>query len=99
MACECFAIQVSTPIEKLLWEHWIPGLYLQAAAQKHPDPQKQSQITQLAQRRLAYLQRQDSPWLAYSPEQQRALQNLATDGANLFQRSFSCVEGRNAQLS
>ena len=41
----------------------------------------------------------DGPWGMFVPELQAELEDRARQCADLFQRSSSCVEGRNGQLS
>ena len=48
---------------------------------------------------LAPLRSQDSPFLGVEPASLRRIEKVARECAELFQRSSSCVEGRNGQLS
>jgi hypothetical protein len=52
-----------------------------------------------AEQCLAPVRRPDCPLTALAPEKRAHVEQVAQDCAHLFQRSSSCVEGRNGQLA
>jgi len=80
----------------LVKEFLLPAAYLARVADKaptadirHPIRQQAEQLYTDAQVLLATVE----------PEQRQRLERVAQNGADLFQRSSSCVEGRNGQLA
>jgi len=84
--------------KKLMREQLIPGQYLLLAAGKEKDKEKKAQIMKKAQQLLDIGNNRDGPVL-YTQERIIQLNKAANECAQIFQRSSSCVEGRNAQLS
>ncbi|MEI7903238.1 MAG: DUF6399 domain-containing protein [bacterium] len=84
-----------------LWmrQEFIPGLYLARAAEKASDAAERHRLRELSQEILAHARSPDGLWGTLSPEVQADLERKAQTCADLFQRSSSCVEGRNGQLS
>jgi hypothetical protein len=80
-------------------EQLIPGYYLQQAAAKAPTAQERRRLRELSQEILARARSPDGLWGSLSREVQADLEAKAQACAALFQRSSSCVEGRNGQLS
>ncbi len=85
--------------EAAVRERLIPGLYLRRAARKAPTGEERAAIRAVAERLLEPLRCADGPLADLSAERRRAIEQAAGDCADLFQRSSSCVEGRNGQLS
>ena len=86
--------------EKLLMhEYLIPGFYLQKVAGKEKDAERKAIISRKSQELLAILTDRDGPLASYCEDDIKRLVKAAEECAHLFQRSSSCVEGRNAQLS
>ena len=82
-----------------MYDYLIPGFYLQQVARKEKDAERKSQISQISQQLLSILTQQDGPFSEYSENDLKRLEKAAEECAQIFQRSSSCVEGRNAQLS
>jgi DNA-binding transcriptional regulator YiaG len=91
--------EVSPEMEQLMLEHWIPALYFQSIAPKQTKAQSRQKFEEISQHHLGFLAQPDSALKSYSEQKQQQLAGIAKDCADLFQRSSSCVEGRNAQLS
>lgn len=89
---------LSPELETLMYNILIPGLYLQLAAKKAQGAAERKRIAKLA---AALLARLDlcADWCRLLPSQQAQIRNTAQQCAQLFQRSSSCVEGRNGYLS
>ena len=92
-------IQISDQDRQLMYDYLIPGFYLQQVARKEKDAERKSQISQISQQLLSILTQQDGPFSEYSENDLKRLEKAAEECAQIFQRSSSCVEGRNAQLS
>ena len=75
------------------------GYYLQYVANKEKDPERKLSISHKSQELLSVLYQRDGPLSDCAGEEIRYLERSAKECAQLYQRSSSCVEGRNAQLS
>jgi hypothetical protein len=85
--------------EQALHQWLIPAIYLQLAADKAADAQQRHNLHQRSQALLACVNRPDSPLFLLPEPEKRLLESVATECAQLFQRSSSCTEGRNGQLA
>jgi len=81
-----------------LHQQLIPELYLQYAAAKASRAEQRKAIQAVATRMLA-LCSSDSLLHSLDSETLKNLERVARECANLFQRSSSCVEGRNGHLA
>ena len=86
-------------IEELLYQQLIPGFYLQLAASKAKSAEQRNNILTTAQSLLAAATAPGAALNRLEKDQLVHIENLAKECAQLFQRSSSCVEGRNGQLS
>lgn len=84
---------------KIMNEKLIPGFYLLKAAQKEKDEMRRNRILEKSSELLLVLSDSNGPLSGYTEKEIRQLEEAAQDCADIFQRSSSCVEGRNAQLS
>ena len=87
------------PVRPWMRQELIPGLYLARAAEKASDAAERHRLRDLSQEILARARSPDGLWGTFRPELQADLERKAQTCADLFQRSSSCVEGRNGQLS
>jgi hypothetical protein len=87
------------PVRQWMRQELIPGLYLARVAEKASDAAERYRLRDLSQAILARARSPDSFWGTLHPEVQADLERKAQTCADLFQRSSSCVEGRNGQLS
>ena len=92
-------VQISAHDRQLMYDYLIPGFYLKQVAAKEKDAERKLPILQKAQQLLSILTEQDGPFCEYSENDVKRLEKAAQECAQIFQRSSSCVEGRNAQLS
>jgi hypothetical protein len=86
-------------VQQWMREELIPAYYLRCVARKADTAQERKWLRTLAAELLARARSPDGPWGTFSPELQAELERRAQQCAGLFQRSSSCVEGRNGQLS
>jgi hypothetical protein len=86
-------------VQQWLWQELIPAYYLRHAAAKASPAQERQRLRALAAEVWARARSPDGLWGTFSLELQTELEGRARQCAELFQRSSSCVEGRNGQLS
>lgn len=89
------------PPEVSTWlrEQLIPGVYLKMVAAKASTAAQRELLWARAEEVLERARSPDGVWGRLSVVEQGTLEGLAQECAGLFQRSSSCVEGRNGQLS
>jgi len=92
-------MQLSARDKHLIHNYLIPGHYLKLAASKERDVDRKADILQKAQKLLSIVDSFDGPGGVCSDCKIGELEKAAIECAQLFQRSSSCVEGRNAQLA
>ena len=77
----------------------IPALYLQRVAAPTTDRVQRQRLQHHATELLAPLKAPGNPLTGLPPDELALIEPVATESALLFQRSSSCVEGRNGQLA
>jgi hypothetical protein len=87
------------PTQQWLRQTLIPAYYLGRVARKAGTAQERQRLRTLAAEVLARARSPDGLWGTFAPALQAELESRARQCADLFQRSSSCVEGRNGQLS
>ncbi len=92
-------MQLSDRDKNLMHNYLIPGHYLKLAASRHRDVDRKAEILQKAQDLLSIVNCTDGYCDVISDCKMEELEKAAKNCAQLFQRSSSCVEGRNAQLA
>lgn len=90
-------MNLSAHDKELLEKYLIPGYYLKPAAAKQKDTYVRDGIHKKAQELLSVLENPDDGHVKSSDTAR--LKKAAKECAQFFQRSSSCVEGRNAQLA
>jgi hypothetical protein len=90
---------LSQPIQQWMREQLIPGHYLASVASKAQTAEERDRLRQLSERILARARDPTGLWGTLNVQQQADMEHKAQECAELFQRSSSCVEGRNGQLS
>ena len=83
----------------IMKEFPIPGFYLRRAADNEKDESRRSAITRKSEELLSIIGNRDGPLGGHAEQRIKLLERTARECADFFQRSSSCVEGRNAQLS
>lgn len=99
IAVRLSASGASTEMQTLLFTLLIPALYQQRVARKTKGADARAKLTSAAEGLLAKLHEPNGLWAALTPTKQQLYMALAVGCADLFQRSSSCVEGRNGQLA
>jgi len=93
------SMNISIEEQKVMHKYIIPGFYLQEVARKDNDPQRKKIISEKSKELLSILYEKDGPFGCCNEEKRRHFEAVGRECAGIFQRSSSCVEGRNAQLS
>lgn len=93
------ALNLPPELELLLQRHLIPAIYLDRVAERGGKAEARQRLRQLSEELLRPLRQADGPLAVLSEAERRRLEEVATECADLFQRSSSAVEGRNGQLS
>jgi len=83
----------------LMENYLIPGFYLGQVAIKEKDIERRARISEKSEALLSIANKRDGPYSSIELERWKILEKAARECAHIFQRSSSCVEGRNAQLS
>jgi hypothetical protein len=92
-------LRLSAVQEQTVREQLLPGLYWQREAPRGRDPEQRRQRRELSTRLLAAAWSSDSPLGSLSLADRDTLERVCREAVGLFQRSSSCVEGRNGRLS
>ena len=95
---QIIALGLSSEIETLMNGFLIPGFYLQIAGKKAKTAAERHRIANLSKDLFAQLELLDT-WVGLAQPLRDQMSIVAKNCANLFQRSSSCVEGRNGYLS
>jgi hypothetical protein len=93
------AWQLGEPLRPWMRTQLIPGYYLRRVAKKAATAQERQRLRALSEEVLARARSPDGPWGTLPPAVRSELDRKAQQCADFFQRSSSCVEGRNGQLS
>ncbi len=92
-------MQLSDRDKYLMYNYLIPGHYLKLAASKERDVDRKADLLEKAHELLSIVDSIEGLSAVSSDCKIEKLEKAARDCAQLFQRSSSCVEGRNAQLA
>jgi hypothetical protein len=92
------ALHLSLEAEQQVYAKVLSGLYWQEAARRGRTPADRQDKQRLGQR-LEKEGWSSEALLPLAEEQQREVERVAREVVGLFQRSSSCVEGRNGRLS
>lgn len=84
--------------ERLLLDNLIPSAYLQGAASRTQDHDEKARIRKTLDEFLSERLFPGGPASLLTAEEQRTLEKIAYESAEIFQRSSSCIEGRNGLL-
>ncbi|NTW88809.1 MAG: hypothetical protein HGB26_06745 [Desulfobulbaceae bacterium] len=89
-----------TPVqERAMYHNLIPAIYLSCVSRKSGNSGRRNALRQSSERLLAPLWVHNGPFADCTMEEKALIEHVATECAHLFQRSSSCVEGRNGYLS
>jgi len=93
------ALALTSEVEQAVYDYLIPATYLHLVAEKSPDAEHRHALQKRAEALLVPLRARDGPLGRLEPEEKALIEQVSQECAQLFQRSSSCVEGRNGQLA
>jgi len=93
------ALDLAPDMEQAVLTQLIPALYLARVAGRSAHADTRHQLTALSAQLLEPLRQPTHPLHALAPPRRAQIEAVAAGCADLFQRSSSCVEGRNGHLS
>ena len=86
-------------IKEAIHNSVIPGMYLKHVARKAKLAEGRARLRKISEELLKPFMSRAGPFEHLDDEQLRVVEQVGTECAELLQRSSSCVEGRNGQLS
>jgi len=93
------ALALAPEEERAVYENLIPGIYLHLVSAKASQAEARHELQNRSEELLAPLRARDGPLGNLEAEEWAVIERVAEECAQLFQRSSSCVEGRNGQLA
>lgn len=99
VAVRLAALDAPEGLRKEITDRLVPGLYLERVAARAGTAEERRTLNATAHSLLSPLRCSEHPFQAVPEEQRNVLEKVAQECADIFQRSSSCVEGRNGQLS
>lgn len=93
------ALTLQEEVEQAVYNQLIPALYLDLVANRAKTANQRQEVRQKSEQLLEKLKAENNPIWQLSEEELEVVVKVALECAQLFQRSSSCVEGRNGQLS
>jgi hypothetical protein len=93
------ALSLVSEVENAMYHNLIPAIYLHSVAEKTQDIEKRPALRRKSEELLAPLLSSHGSLADLVAEEKVVLETVAQECAQLFQRSSSCVEGRNGHLA
>ena len=93
------ALNLPPALETALCEHLIPAISLDRVADRCTHAEQRRSLRAASAQLLEPLRQPEPAFQALATDERQRLEQVAAECADLFQRSSSCVEGRNGQLS
>lgn len=93
------ALNLPPALETALCEQLIPAIYLDRVADRCTHAEQRRSLRAASAQLLEPLRQPEQAFQALATDERQRLEQVAAECADLFQRSSSCVEGRNGQLS
>ncbi len=93
------ALDLAPAVASAVLNQLLPALSLQRVAERTQTASERQRLQQHATVLLNSLNAPESPLTGLPSEQRALIEQVTTECADLFQRSRSCVEGRNGQLA
>ena len=93
------ALSLAPEVEQAVYTRLVPAIYLHLVSEKTPDISQRGQLRTKSAELLAPLLAPTGPFGSLELKEKLVIEKVARECAELFQRSSSCVEGRNAQLA
>ena len=99
IASRAASLKYSPEIVQVWLNQLVPGYYLACVAERCSDSAERKRLLELSRTILDQAKARDGPLTAMNEKDVLYLEEQAHLASELFQRSSSCVEGRNGQLS
>jgi len=93
------ALSLAPEVEQAVYDSLIPAIYLHLVSEKVQDTQQRHKLQRRSEALLIPLLAESGPFCDLGKEDRVVIEMVAQECAQLFQRSSSCVEGRNGQLA
>jgi len=92
-------LDLSEEQERAVYEKLLPGHYWAMAAGRARTSEERNRLKEMAESLKKEAWQEGGALAALTPEERKTVEAVAQETAGLFQRSSSCVEGRNGRLS
>jgi hypothetical protein len=92
-------LDLSVEQERVVKEKLLPGHYWAMAARRARTAEERARLKEMAEELKKEAWQKGGALASLSEEEKRQVHEVAQERAGLFQRSSSCVEGRNGRLS
>jgi PAS domain-containing protein len=92
-------LDLSEEAEQAVLQSLIAGYYWEMASAKEKDPDQRKRLVEMAEQLKEKAWAEGGPLAGLNAAQKKEVEAVARACAELFQRSSSCVEGRNGKLS
>ena len=99
LAIRAASLKYSQEVVQVWLKQLVAGYYLAEVAQRCSDSKERKRLVELSRTILEQAKARDGPLSALNEKDILYLEEQARLASELFQRSSSCVEGRNGQLS
>lgn len=93
------ALCLPPAMERIMFDKLIPAFYLGRASNKAKAADDRHRLQKKSEEIFFSLGSMQDPFCEITREELTVIETVAKECANVFQRSSSCVEGRNGQLS
>jgi hypothetical protein len=93
------ALSLVPEVEEAVFENLIPSIYLHLVSEKAKSAEVREQLRRKSEELLEPLRAVNGPFSGLVPHEIGLIEQVSQECACLFQRSSSCVEGRNGQLA
>jgi DNA segregation ATPase FtsK/SpoIIIE-like protein len=93
------ALALAPEVEQAVYDHLVPAIYLHLVAKKTQEVSQRQHLQTKSKQLLAPLLTPEGPFGHLDQKEKAVIEKVAQECAGLFQRSSSCVEGRNGQLA
>jgi hypothetical protein len=93
------ALSLPLKVEQAVLDTLVPGLYVKRLSKQAKSADERRRLRLLSENLLGSLQARDGVFEDLSEQEVKLIEKTGAECADLFQRSSSCVEGRNGQLS
>ncbi len=93
------ALSLAPDVEQAVYNQLIPGIYLDIVSKKATTKEQREALHKKSDEILLPFQSEEDQLKDLGQEEIILLESVAVECAQIFQRSSSCVEGRNGHLS